>query len=33
MHGECIHTQDTSRMGTARVRQEEETDERIIARE
>ena len=33
MHGVCIHTHETSRMGTARVKQEEEADSRRIARE
>ena len=35
MHGVCVFhtcTQDTSRMGTARVKQEEEADTRTIAR-
>ena len=31
--GVCIPTQDTSRMGTARVKQDEEADTKIIARE
>ena len=32
-HGQSVYpTQDTSHMGTARVKQEEEADTRIIAR-
>ena len=33
MHEEWYHTQDTSRMGTARVKQEEEADTRIMVME
>ena len=33
MHEVCISTQYTSRMGAARMKQEEEADTRIIVRE
>ena len=33
-HAQGVHpTQDTSRMGTARVKQEEESDTRILVKE
>ena len=33
MHELCISSQSTSRMGTARAKQKDEADTRIIARE